>query len=374
MIKRKITSRFVLYVGFKCNLRCQFCYYLKSIEDGSAKNSDYETLAKKIRQARKLGKDQIDFTGGEATIHPDFIKLVELCKELGFNTINVITNGLRFADINYFEKAKQAGLNEVLLSIHSNIKEVHDELTKVPGSFDKIIEAAKNAKRLNVRLRINACINNKNYLYVDEYLNFLSTLQPTSVNLIVFNPTEETPGYTKHDAIRIASYSDIALEIEKALIKHEKNIPIINIRFLPFCFLKGREEYIRTYWQEIYEQQEWDPILHWAYRKGWWFPIGSILLGSLLSIVRPLHIFHGVKSFYTYLAEFFQNLRVFYLFKHTKDCKICSFKNVCPGLHRDFLKKQVDEPKLNFYPIENGILENDPVRFGRNKYPEKFPN
>lgn len=373
MTTRKISSRFVLYVGFKCNLRCQFCYYLKSIEDGSAKNSDYETLAKKIKQARKLGKDQIDFTGGEATIHPDFIRLVTLCKELGFNTINVITNGLRFADLSYFEKAKAAGLNEVLLSIHSNHKEVHDELTKVPGSFDKIIEAAKNAKRLNVKLRINACINNKNYQYVDEYLNFLVTLQPTSVNLIVFNPTEETPGYTKHDAIRVASYHDIAKEIEKALVKHEKNIPIINIRFLPFCFLKGREEYIRTYWQEIYEQQEWDPILHWAYRKGWWFSVGATVLGIFLTIFRPLHILHGKKKVYTYLAEAFQNLRTFYLFKHTSDCQKCSFKNICPGLHRDFLKKQQVEPKLDFYPIAEGKMEYDPVRFGREKYPNKFP-
>lgn len=374
MIDRKITSRFVLYVGFKCNLRCQFCYYLKSIEDGSAKNSDYESLARKIKQARKLGKDQIDFTGGEATIHPDFLKLVKLCKDLGYNTINVITNGLRFADLNYLEKAKEAGLNEVLLSIHSNIKEVHDELTKVPGSFEKIIEAAKNAKRLNIRVRINACINNKNYKYVDEYLNFLTTLQPSSINLIVFNPTEETPGYSKHDAIRIASYQEIADEIKIALNNHEKNIPIINIRFLPFCFLKGKEEYIRTYWQEIYEQQEWDPVLHWAYRKGWWFSIGSIVLGSLLTLIRPLHILHGRKKIYTYLAESFQSLRVFYLFKHTSDCNKCAMKNICPGLHRDFLKKQKEDIKLNYYPIENGEMINDPVVFGRKKYPEKFPN
>jgi MoaA/NifB/PqqE/SkfB family radical SAM enzyme len=369
---RAITPRFVLYVGFKCNLRCQFCYYLKSIEDKTAKNEDYESLAKKIKRARSIGKTEIDFTGGEATIHPDFPRLIALCKELGFTTINVITNGWKIADASAFKRFADAGLNEVLFSLHSYDQKTHDQLTQIPRSHSRILQAIENAHSLGVRVRINSVVNKINYNDLDRHMKFLKTLYPKSVNLIVFNPTEETVGYDKHDGVRIGSYEDIGKAVSGVLEKYANDFEVVNVRFLPFCYAKGFEEHMRTYWQEIYERQEWDPMLHWAFRKNFLFVLASVMIGAVLSFFERTHIRYGKKNFYTRAAEWFQHFRVRYLFRQKKGCKSCSLRLVCPGLSRDFLKSVPDAKVFPYNEAESPLILN-PVAFGY-RYPEKFPS
>lgn len=370
--RREVTKRFVLYVGFKCNLRCQFCYYLKSIEDGTAKNSTFETLAAQIRHAHKLGKTEIDFTGGEATIHPDLEKLIALCKELGFTTINVITNGFKIANKDALKKFVDAGLNEVLFSLHSYDEKVHDALTQIPKSQSRILQAIRNAHELGIRVRINTVVNKMNYLDLENHLNYVLALQPASVNLIVFNPTEETIGYPGHDNVRLASYEDIGQKIGEAVDLFQDKFDAFNVRFLPFCYAKGRETVMRSYWQEIYERQEWDPMLHWAFRRNWWFVAAAVIAGFILSLVQRTHVWHGRKNLYTRLSEFFQLARTKYLFTQKKDCASCSLRLVCPGLPRDFAKKS---PDANVYPYTEGEIPTviNPVVYGY-RYPDKFPS
>jgi MoaA/NifB/PqqE/SkfB family radical SAM enzyme len=370
--QREITKRFVLYVGFKCNMRCQFCYYLKSIEDGTAKMDKFEDLANKITEARKIGKTEIDFTGGEATIHPDFVQLVEHCKKLGFETINVITNGLTLSRKDFFDKAVAAGLNEVLFSLHSYKAEEHDELTKIPGSYRQILQSIENAHVGGVRVRINSVINKINYADVSNHLAFLKRLKPHSVNLIVFNPTEETVGYKNHENVRIGSYEEIGRYIADALHSHKSDFNVLNVRFLPFCYAKGFETSIRTYWQEIYEKQEWDPMLHWAFRKNWFFVSAAVALGFLLSFFKPSHLKYGKKSLYTRLAEYFQFFRVSYLFVQKKECGNCSLRFICPGLPKE-LARQHPEAKVHPYSQDEIPTILNPVFFGY-EYPAKFPS
>jgi MoaA/NifB/PqqE/SkfB family radical SAM enzyme len=368
--ERVLTKRFVLYTGFKCNLRCQFCYYLKSIEDGTAKNSSFEWLRDKITQARRLGKEDIDFTGGEATMHADFAKLLAHARAEGFKTINVITNGWRIADRKVFETFVAAGLNEVLFSLHSHHAENHDRLTQRKGSFDRIVAAIHHAHDLGIRVRINHVVNPLNMADLEKYLSYCTSLGPHSVNLILFNPTEETVKYEGHSKMQMSSYEEAGAAVSRALDLYASRFPVINVRFLPFCYAKGQEAHIRTYWQEIYEKQEWDPLLHWAFRKNWAFALGASALGFLLSWIAPGPTRYGKKNFYARLAEWFQLTRTKYLFHQKAGCKECSLRKICPGLPRDFHRLNPDARVFPYSENEFPLIVN-PVFFGY-RYPEKF--
>ncbi|OFZ16540.1 MAG: hypothetical protein A2X86_12145 [Bdellovibrionales bacterium GWA2_49_15] len=365
------TKRFVLYTGFACNLRCQFCYYLKSLEDGTAENFSAASLKRKIYIAHLFGKTAIDFTGGEATLHPQFKELVSYAKGLGFKVINVITNGWKLADLKFFQGLRDAGLNEVLFSLHSHLEELHDELTKIAGSQRKILKAISNAHELNVRVRLNSVVTGKNAHEVSNFLEYAKTLKPHSVNLIVFNPTEETVGYKNHDSIRISTYEEIGRLISQALDQYKTFFPVVNVRFLSFCYLRGHEDVIRTYWQEIYEAEEWDPILHWAFRKNWLFALAATIVGILIFPFKQAHLFFGKKGFYVRLCEHFQNFRILYLYRRPAKCATCSLKLICPGLPKDFYKTNPNAQVFPYSANEYPLVKN-PVLFGH-KYPNKFP-
>jgi len=89
----------------------------------------------------------IDFSGGEPTIRNDFPELIEYASHLGFRTICVITNGTRIGDINYLKRLVDAGLNEVLLSVHGHDQKTHDFLVSSKGAFEKIRNTLETSMR-----------------------------------------------------------------------------------------------------------------------------------------------------------------------------------------------------------------------------------
>lgn len=368
--QREISPRMINYVGFACNERCRFCYYLESIESGTTQNRTTEENKKQILEGRRrFGKTQIEFTGGEATIRPDFVQLVAYAKELGYEEISLITNGLKMSHLHYCKQLVEAGLNDVLFSFHSHDPAKHDWLTQVPGSHRRLKQAVENMISLNVPIRFNSVITSENYKDIIPHLEFLCSFQPWSINLIMFNPSEETAGYGSHDPIRFTSYDEIAGYVAEALTLFRDRVKALNVRFMPFCFLKGHEAHVRNYWQAIYEAKEWDSLLHVGYRMGWPKTVGAALAGLLLlpwSVAR-----YGVKNLQTFVAELVETTRVRYLFSHVKGCRKCALRMICPGFHRDFLKKFGKHQTVHPY-LDRPLVRN-PIYFAHPRYDFKFP-
>jgi len=366
--RRIISPRMICYTGFACNLRCRFCYYLESLECGRAKNRTVGQIRRQLRMGRRFGKTQVEFTGGEPTIVKEFPALVAYARELGYREIGLITNGLRMADAAYCRELQAAGLNDLLFSFHSYDAGIHDWLTQVPGSHDKLVQAVENVRALGMSFRFNSVVTAANSKVLDPHLRFLAGFGPRSVNLIVFNPSEETADNASHDAIRFTSYDAIGADVAEAVGGWRDRIPVLNVRFIPFCFMKGFEAHIRDYWQAIYEAKEWDPILHMGYRKGFWRVAAALVAGVVIS---PLTLArYGRKSLYALACECMQSFRVRLLFRQPAACRRCALRLICCGFHRDFLK-QYGEPEV--HPYEDRPLVRNPVLFAASRYPEKFP-
>ena len=97
--------------------------------------------------ARKRGSTYLEMIGGEITIRSDFIDFIKFAKKLGFKTIMIATNGRMFSYKKRAYKAIKAGLNSIVFSIHGHNSELHDELTRVPGSFKQLLSGVENMKK-----------------------------------------------------------------------------------------------------------------------------------------------------------------------------------------------------------------------------------
>ena len=125
-----------------CNQRCLFCH------DRGAQNgvvADLASLRRDLARGRRQGLRRVVLSGGEPTLHPDYLKIVALARKLGYTHIQTITNGRRFCYPDFLEAAVRSGLDEVTFSLHGHTAALHDRLTRVPGSFVQALAALRAA-------------------------------------------------------------------------------------------------------------------------------------------------------------------------------------------------------------------------------------
>jgi organic radical activating enzyme len=77
------------------------------------RNLDTEEWKTILEKAWRVGIPHIVFTGGEPTLRPDLVELIQKAEELGQVT-GLITDGLRLSETDYLHQLLQAGLDHLL--------------------------------------------------------------------------------------------------------------------------------------------------------------------------------------------------------------------------------------------------------------------
>lgn len=130
-----------------CNLRCVYCMPMQGLEFLPKENlmtpEEIETIA---RAAVSVGFDKIRLTGGEPTLRPDLVDIVERLASIdGVRTLAMTTNGILLPKM--ATELKEAGLTRVNIHLDTVNPEKLGELMRF-GDLDKVwagIEAAEDA-------------------------------------------------------------------------------------------------------------------------------------------------------------------------------------------------------------------------------------
>jgi MoaA/NifB/PqqE/SkfB family radical SAM enzyme len=162
-----------------------------------------------IEEGRGLGCRKIQFIGSRPTVYPALPELIMYAGELGFEYIEVFTNGVSFS-----KKLKDVLVqNSVCLafSFYSKDPIIHDKITKRPGSQVKTLENMKWAlgQGLNVRANIVQTPDNEHRL--EETLAFLSQLGSKLLAVIKLCMLEEVQISSNGRQFR-TNYADIVGE------------------------------------------------------------------------------------------------------------------------------------------------------------------
>ena len=112
---RQQTCTALIEVTSRCNLRCSVCF----ADSGTNSRSDPGLSEIRARYETMISKGytcNIQLSGGEPTIRDDLPEIVALGRSIGFEFIQLNTNGLRLAsDRKYLELLKEAGLSSIFL-------------------------------------------------------------------------------------------------------------------------------------------------------------------------------------------------------------------------------------------------------------------
>jgi uncharacterized radical SAM superfamily Fe-S cluster-containing enzyme len=112
----------------RCNLSCPICFANASATGYVCEPSFDEVvgLLEQLRAYRPVPASAVQFTGGEPTLHPDFVAILRKARELGFSHVQAATNGIRFAEPGFAKAAAEAGLHTIYLQFDGVDDAVHE--------------------------------------------------------------------------------------------------------------------------------------------------------------------------------------------------------------------------------------------------------
>jgi len=101
----------------RCNLTCPVCFANANVA-GYLYEPSFEQITgmlEGLRAQRPVPNRVVQFSGGEPTLYPRFMDVLRKATELGFTHIQAATNGISFANLEFAQAAKEAGLHTLYL-------------------------------------------------------------------------------------------------------------------------------------------------------------------------------------------------------------------------------------------------------------------
>ena len=225
--------------GFLWNNHCKFC--VQGEKRSIFGNKLKEEIKKSLKDAKKEKAEGIVFTGGEPTLHQDFLELVDYAKFLGFKIIQIQTNGRLFAYKDFCQKAIKAGANEFAPALHGPNPKIHDYLTSSPGSFSQTTQGIKNLKELDQRVLTNTVITTRNYKYLPQIAKLLVGL---NVDQFQFAFPHIAGRAWENRNWLIPKKTQAIPYVKKGLNIGIKAGKTVMTEAIPYCFMQGYEKYV----------------------------------------------------------------------------------------------------------------------------------
>lgn len=146
---RQQTCTALIEVTSLCNLGCAFCF----ADSGASGYSDPDLSDIRCRLEALLANGytcNIQLSGGEPTLRDDLPEIVDLGKSMGFEFIQLNTNGLRLAsDLHFLEQLKEAGLSSVFLQFDGTENGTYQEL-RGGDWLDAKVRAVENCRKMEL--------------------------------------------------------------------------------------------------------------------------------------------------------------------------------------------------------------------------------
>lgn len=165
-------KRLEFHISYSCVNNCSFCSEYDRMEQFKKNPVSFNEIKKELILKKKAGFDFVNFTGGEPTVHPDFLEIIKFAKSLGYR-IYVGTNGSMLAKSDFCERAVPF-LDEISFSVHGHNAGLHDKLSGRRGAFGDIAAAIRNAGHSGfLNLFANTVVVKDNFESLEKILEFL---------------------------------------------------------------------------------------------------------------------------------------------------------------------------------------------------------
>jgi len=260
-------TQYFINVNYICNERCIFCAAdignrTRRADHGRSLTQDQ--IVNWVTQLPPSNNDRVILAGGEPTLHRQLVPILQFLR-IHFSQIHLFTNGLRFVDSTFARSVIEAGITRIEIALFGPTAQRHEAITRVPGSFDRTLEAlailtelrSRYTFKVEVRLLVSQYTSSENPDIVRLVRRRVPNIDAISLNRLILSS----------DALGAdapISWSEARASInESASLIREGGLELI-FGSIPLCVFEGenasfvREQLIRmatsrpTRWQTRY--------------------------------------------------------------------------------------------------------------------------
>jgi MoaA/NifB/PqqE/SkfB family radical SAM enzyme len=232
-----VRKRLDLKLGFSCNNNCLSC---PQAHNRALGDNTLENIKKSLDLGISQGADEVVLTGGEPTIRSDILEIVRYARSVGYDDIQLQTNGRMLYYMPFAKKLVAAGITEFSPALHGHTAGIHDYITSFKGAFDQVVQGIKNLKSLGQYVITNSVITKINYKHLKDLGQLLIDLDVDQFQLAFIHPVGNA---WKNSGFLVPRKSDVKCNVHETIDLAVKNRKSIMVEAYPFCFMGGYERY-----------------------------------------------------------------------------------------------------------------------------------
>lgn len=216
-----LPAQVLLDVTSSCNCDCITCYHKSDL---SGSTPDIGTVLNRVEHLHRLGISLFEVTGGEPLLRTDLSEILCMISELG-GLYYVVSNG------EYLSAASDELLgtlaNGLGLAVSlDGVAEVHDQVRRRDGLYDKLIKGLEKAAGYGVKTYLVSTLNDNNIHCVPQMIDVAKRFN-TTVHL---RPTIHTGAAVTNRLKEISLLGEITPfldhpNVRNGLLSTKKSIP-----------------------------------------------------------------------------------------------------------------------------------------------------
>jgi radical SAM protein with 4Fe4S-binding SPASM domain len=175
----------MIEIADRCNEACVHCYQVQG-QKGELDTAEWRRV---LDELAELGVLFLTISGGEPTLRKDFLELVAYARQLRF-AVKVYSNALNI-DAALARELGRLAVQEVQISLYSHHADQHDAVTRVPGSFARVLAATRALRAAGVRVLLKTPLMGSNAAELSEYIALVQTLDAEYAFDPHLNPRED---------------------------------------------------------------------------------------------------------------------------------------------------------------------------------------
>ena len=147
-----------------------------------------EEALRLIDRLADFGSPILIFTGGDPMMRKDLYQLIAYATQKGLRC-SLTPTATALPTTERLEKARQAGIRRIALSLDAPRPEIHDSFRQVPGSWQRTMDILHRAQAIGLSVQVNTTVAKHNVDILDEMIPFLQEVGAVQWSLFFLVPT-----------------------------------------------------------------------------------------------------------------------------------------------------------------------------------------
>lgn len=160
-------SNLHIEITSRCNERCIHCYIP---HENKTCDIDHNLFDNILQQCYNMHALHITISGGEPFLHKNFCDFLKKCREYNFS-VNILSN-LTLLNCDIIHEMKLNSLLSVQTSLYAMDSDIHDNITKMKGSFEKTKNSILKLIENDIPLQISCPIMEQNKNHYMEVIDW----------------------------------------------------------------------------------------------------------------------------------------------------------------------------------------------------------